>query len=39
MFKTAGEYTKDAYIYTVSALGVKANNVLNPKEEFAAVKF
>ena len=38
-FKTAGEYTKDAYIYTISSNGLKASNALKPDETFGTIKY
>ena len=39
MFRTAGVYDQDAYLYTISDAGVKASNALNPSETFSSVKF
>ncbi len=38
-FKTAGEYKKDAYIYTISRNGLKASNALKPDETFGTIQY
>jgi uncharacterized secreted protein with C-terminal beta-propeller domain len=39
MFKTANVYDKDAYVYSISTDGIKANDANSPKTEFSRTEF
>lgn len=39
MFSESGVYDKNAYIYTLSALGIKINNAHQPSEEISKLAF